>query len=292
MLPMIRPFLALLLILFSVQPLAVVPEGKATDGQKKTNQDKRAPNQTPIVVNVISPDKTPEQAKQEEVDRAEKRAVDKQTIELTEQIKKYTGALVIVGGIQAAIFFLQLIVFGRQATRLRETVESQERSERAILFMGKLEPRIFPTAAHDKIYPGDKDAPWPRIGYCFANLGRTAAIIDRIEVKLILEEKLPPHPGYADSQAMDGQTVVANGGTTEMYPAMFNRHITKAEIDDIRNEIKKFYLFGFARYDDIFGYVHSYSFCFQFLPKTNSVFVTGGEQYNFRHTQKKKYEIS
>ncbi len=179
----------------------------------------------------------------------------------------------------------------KEAEALRETVESQERSERAILFMGKLEPLIFPTAAHDKLYPGDKDAPWPRIGYCFVNLGRTAAIIDRIEVKLILKDKLPPNTGYEGSQAMDGETVLPSGGTTRMYPAMFDRHLTKAEIEEVRNETKHFYLFGFTRYDDIFGYVHSYSFCFQFLPKTNSVFVTGGEQYNFRHTQKKQYEI-
>lgn len=124
---MFRLFLGLILVLFSAHSWAV-PENKAANRQQQSTQDKRGTSELPLSIKVISTDKTPEQAKQEEADRTEKRAIEQQTINLTEQIKDFTGALVLVGIVQAFIFVLQLIVFGKQATRLRETVATAEDS--------------------------------------------------------------------------------------------------------------------------------------------------------------------
>lgn len=284
-----RWLLLLLALCFATYSLGV-PEKKADDGKKGVTKDERGTSKTPLFVNVITPEKTVDQINRENEERAEKRAVDKQTINLTEEIKTFTGYLVLIGAIQAGIFFLQLIVFGRQARRLRETVESQERSERAILFATKIEPAIFPTAAHDKIYPGGQDAPWPRIHYSFVNFGRSAAVIKRVRMHLILKETLPSEPDYQDAVSQEGENVLANGDITHPNRIVFGRHLTADELIEVRNGLKKFFMFGHVRYTDIYGSLHCYAFCFQFLPERNSVFVTGGPNYNYRRVEKNKEE--
>jgi hypothetical protein len=67
-------------------------------------------NKTPILVEVLPAPDTPEKAQRDEQDRNEKAALDERTLTLTE--------------ITALILFLQLIVFGYQAFKLRQTVEA------------------------------------------------------------------------------------------------------------------------------------------------------------------------
>lgn len=182
------------------------------------------------------------------------------------------------------LFTYCLVIVGLHQMRI--TDETVKRSERAILFVGKIQAILFPPEA-----PPGNEKPWPRFGYNFANLGRTAAIIDRVEVGMFVGNKIPPNTGYSECRARDGERVLAAGESTEMYVAHMERHFTPLEIEEINNGKQVAFMFGFVRYDDIFGYVQSYSFCFQYHPEIKGVAVSGGEQYNFRHTKEKKYEI-
>ena len=120
-----------LLVLFAFSQNPVPSGGKTGEPQQKESQstqrpastDQRGTEQAPLVVKTIPSQKTQEEAAQDAEDRKDKAANDRNLV-------KFTLYLVIVTGILAGIGFLQLIVFGLQARRLRQTVEAaSEQSE-------------------------------------------------------------------------------------------------------------------------------------------------------------------
>jgi hypothetical protein len=78
--------------------------------QQSAPADQRGTQESPLVVKVEPTVKTPEEAAQETQDRNQKLANDGNAVKLT--------------GILAAIAFLQLLVYGYQAAKLRATVKS------------------------------------------------------------------------------------------------------------------------------------------------------------------------
>src|SRR5712692_5858046 len=165
-------------IVFLVALLIVVDSALAQSKQESTAHDKGATTKqhgsrdNPLFINILPAPDADKRAKEDKEDRNAKRKADEKLVEFTGQVAEYTDKLagytkflVGIGIVQCLIFIFQLIVFTLQARRLREAVESQERTERAILFLGALEPIIFPTSAVDKPYPGSAEAPFPRIGY-------------------------------------------------------------------------------------------------------------------------------
>lgn len=83
---------------------------KSQATQQPTTTEQRGTQGSPVVVKVLPTAKTPEEAEQERKDREDKSANDRNLVYLT--------------GVLAAVGFLQLIVFGYQAYKLRETVKS------------------------------------------------------------------------------------------------------------------------------------------------------------------------
>jgi hypothetical protein len=92
----------------SKQKAAQRDETKTT--QQPAATDQRGTEQLPAIVKILPAQKTAEEAEADRKDRAEKAETDWWLIKLT-------GALALVGA-------LQLIVFGQQARRLRQTVEA------------------------------------------------------------------------------------------------------------------------------------------------------------------------
>lgn len=90
----------------------------AQTSQQRTSEDKRGTEQSPLVVKIAPPTKTATEADQETKDRNEKAANDRHLVDLT-------GVLAFVG-------FLQLMVFGYQAYKLRETVQSAGKQSEAM----------------------------------------------------------------------------------------------------------------------------------------------------------------
>ena len=78
-------------------------------------QDKRGTDGFPLVVKMLPTLKTQAETEQEQAETHEKQNADLWMIRLT-------GGLVLVSIAQLAVFILQLIVFGRQARRLKETI--------------------------------------------------------------------------------------------------------------------------------------------------------------------------
>lgn len=122
-------WLALLAILLGVaaaqsqQPPASAGGGRQSQQQQTqplqhpTAPDQRGTEQMPLVVKPLPTPKTEEEAVQDARERDQKAALDRSLV-------KFTYYLVIIGGFQLAVFIGQLIVFGLQARRLRQTVET------------------------------------------------------------------------------------------------------------------------------------------------------------------------
>jgi hypothetical protein len=91
--------------------------------QQAPPADERGTDKSPIAVKVLPAPDAEEEATERQEDRREKAANDRKIIILTKQIAKFNKFLVIVGAAQSVVFLIQLLVFSRQAQRLRQTVD-------------------------------------------------------------------------------------------------------------------------------------------------------------------------
>lgn len=94
-------------------------QSKTQTPEKPPAADQRGSKNSPLVVEVLPPSNANEKAAAEADDSKQKAANDWHLVELT--------------GILAAIGFFQLVVFGLQAHRLRQTIEAMENAERRTL---------------------------------------------------------------------------------------------------------------------------------------------------------------
>jgi hypothetical protein len=94
----------------AAQSAPKAPEQKPSNTQQTAPADQRGTEQSPAIVKILPTPKTPEEAAQDSKERKEKADGDWALVKLT-------GALAIVGA-------LQLLVFGYQAWKLRETVQA------------------------------------------------------------------------------------------------------------------------------------------------------------------------
>jgi Sec-independent protein translocase protein TatA len=87
-----------------------VPQPNSSAPSQAANSDQRGTEQSPLVIKLLPTDKTKQESEEDAQDRQEKASSDWWIVCLT--------------GILALVAFLQLLVFGYQAKKLRETVES------------------------------------------------------------------------------------------------------------------------------------------------------------------------
>lgn len=255
------------------------PKEQPTKDTKQSKIEKIGTAQRPFIITIKPTEADEIEAKAAKDEASKKSDNDRDLV-------YWTRIMAALAGLQLLALGLHAFIFRTQYKAMRESIESTERTERASLFVGKIEPAIFPIAPEHKIYPGGKDAPWPRIHYSFVNFGRSAAVVKRVRMRLILEKLLPPQPNYQDAVTQLGENVVNNGASTQPNREVFERHLTAEEIKEVQSGVKKFFLFGHTHYLDIYGALHTYAFCFEFLPERNSVAVTGGDAYNYRRVNK------
>jgi hypothetical protein len=203
--------------------------------KQPTPADQRGTETAPVIVKVLPTQPTAEQAKQDAKDREEKAANEYEAI-------KFNKALVIIGAFQLAVFIGQLLVFGWQARRLRQTVDvmtdTAERQLRAYVVITSAEPGW--NAA------GDFTATVK-----FTNCGQTPAYNVSISRDVrALNWEAPQFPTIgaaatskftlAKDQPMEIELVLNNvAGTSDMRGQRFDGD-------------RSIYIFGEATYHDIF----------------------------------------
>jgi hypothetical protein len=184
------------------QPLAPTPPIKssqpkqpATSTQKESSTNERGSEQSPLVVKVLPPVKTTEETTNDKAKDLDQSSANWWMVRLT-------GAIAFIG-------FVQTIVFGVQARRLRQTVVVAQRSadalmygERAWIFASLENVPDIPVAMPDNLA-----ILW--IKPAIRNRGRTPAHLTLIKAKievLPFAQDLPAEPNY-EGNATQTRTV-------------------------------------------------------------------------------------
>jgi hypothetical protein len=263
--------------------------GEGGGDHQSPNYRERGTETHPFAVKIVPTPKPAADTQQEQEDRAEKLDADSWA-------KVFGISAVFIGIAQAIIFALQLVVFGVQAKRLKQTVDSYMHGERPYISPAAPKPSLMPTGAHSMYYatmgdPTKQGVPKPWIEYAFINVGRTPAIIEKVRAEIFLGKELPKTPTFTYS--MVGATEIAVPTDKRYDPPIceFNRHLTVAEWQELKatpsakgKEIfppkdLAFFFFGYVQYRDVFGWVHTKGFGFHFRDQTP--YLWGGKAYNY-----------
>jgi hypothetical protein len=111
--------LSLALVFWAAQ--SQQPNLKAENANTNSTKDQRGTSKSPFVVEVIPSGDAKKESAENAAERKEKLQLDRNLTEFTSQLRTFTALLVVVG-------LLQLIIFGLQAKRLRQTVETMDRT--------------------------------------------------------------------------------------------------------------------------------------------------------------------
>jgi hypothetical protein len=129
------------------------PNNEAPNAQQSAKPDQRGTPSQPLTVNIV-PTAEQKAVAEEEKANAELKAADER------KLIKYTGYLVVVGIVQFLIFVLQLIAFGYQAYKLRQTVDTSEKAIATTREIGEAQVRAYVKIKSASIFfLGDEAAP-------------------------------------------------------------------------------------------------------------------------------------
>ena len=203
--------------------------------------------------------------------------------------------LILIGVVQALIFLLQLLVFGRQARRLRETVEiaqaqsrdmresintgaraagamerlaaNSERSIETLREVTALQMRAYltvsvGTGAYQDRANGIRFDVRPLI----TNTGNTPALkVGYLAKAMVLPVPLPADFVFQLPEGIRGSGVVGPRGTADMW-AMVNDYVPDEDVQAIKKgHPRAVFTWGTVWYEDIFKAVHETHFCYSVM---------------------------
>lgn len=217
--------------------------------QQMTGDKQRGTEESPVVVKIISPKRDKIESDADAKEKEEKKTLDSRLV-------FFTACL-------AAIGLMQLIVFGWQARRLRQTVEATKEAADAAkksadaaeltaqAALGVELPRFVVTSMK-LIWNGTE----PHISITLTNHGRTEAVITGECLIYRKEPALAPHPRYPmhSQRRIDFGKTIKNGES----------HIIRENVptDDIsaNSDSPIIWGYGYIKYRDFLGKSHSSGF--------------------------------
>ncbi|MGA8272389.1 MAG: hypothetical protein WB919_12585 [Candidatus Sulfotelmatobacter sp.] len=262
------------------------PNKKPDQSKQAASTEQRGTQESPVVVEVLPAEKTQVETDRDTKDRNEKTKNDRNLVRLT--------------GILAGVGFLQLLVFGYQAYKLRETVEAAAdqsnamerhikeaaRSATAMEQLGKDIKRSADSAADSVMALRERTAQQMRAyitvitgtsGFyqdransikfqgnpVLINTGQTPAskISYRIKAGIM---RVPPPDDFAfplPQKAIGGG--VLGPQQTGTISGIVEDFIPDIDVNDVRHQLKQraLYVWGIVSYADIFGATHTTKFC-------------------------------
>jgi hypothetical protein len=247
---------------------------KGKQPQQPAAAEQRGTQNSPLIVKVLPTAKTPDETAQEKHDRDAKAANDGNVVKLT--------------AVLAAVAVLQLFVYGYQAYKLRQTVESAGEQAKAMerhigeaarsadamenivatieagnkAVMRAYLTVIVGTPIYQQRRPGQSDLKFEGRPH-LVNTGNTQARKVRIRIKgAILPSPLPddfvfPLPeevaGTGDATVAAHQMYIMSGIVEDFVP--------DAEVASIKEGVGRcLYVWGLVTYEDIFGDRHTTRF--------------------------------
>jgi len=258
------PVVAMLLFFFGVGVCAESqpPTEKTKRSEHDTYQIQRGTEQFPLVVKTVQPPKSKEETESDSEERDDRKTLNRLTLCL------------------AVIGFFQLIVFGLQARRLRQTIEVTEKAANAAEKSASALPLIerahvfveigldglgfnFPKGFH--FYKDANDLGTCSVIAHFKNHGKTPAILTKLhlvmdkvpayayptEITEIIKSEIPPGIVISSELTYDIPA------TTQITPDEWER-INAGEILLI--------CYGRVEYKDVLGDKHGTGFCWEYSP--------------------------
>ncbi len=190
----------------------------------------------------------------------------------------------------------------RQADDMKDSIAASKTSADAAsksanlaetaLFVGQ-RPYVFVTRPHfrDTIsldtFNFDPQAPpvWPTIKYPLENHGQTPAIIIEVCAESLFEASLPDIPEYRENRIYGDLGYILGVGDKRAPEFVFKTPITGRVMNDVATGASRLYAFGYVKYEDIFGYIHTVGFCWRYQLIANRFLPEAHKAYNYRNTE-------
>jgi hypothetical protein len=287
-----------LVLMVSVSLTSQQQKNKPAQPQQAATADRRSTKDSPIVVTVLPTPKTQDETDREAEDRKNKTTNDRNLVDLT--------------GVLAAIGFLQLLVFGYQAYKLGQTVESAgEQSEamerhiaeasRSATAMEKIVTTIeagnqavmrayltviIGSPIYQERRPGQSDLKFEGRPH-LVNTGNTQARKVRIRINAeIVANPIPKNFNYP-LPPFDGEVGFTTVGAHQsaIMGGIVSGFVPDVEVAAIKEGAGKcLCVWGLVTYEDIFGDEHLTKFGQQitWLPNGNTFgyYITGQNDAN------------
>jgi hypothetical protein len=248
------------------------PQIQASPKQQTPEYDKRGTEQSPLVVNTISPQKTREEIDQARKEHEEKTAIDR-------SLARYTYILAIVTSFLVLATIILAIVGWWQGLQMRRSVDSQIRAEKAYVFVKIVTKTVPIIGSVNEVYKETIEIP-ESIDIVMTNHGKTPAILADFRKIIFVDKQDAPVEQVAmriknitESWIQPG-TVIIDGGKSHHIPG--DIVIDEPQRHEIETLISTVYCVGRVKYKDIFGNERETGFCWKyekfriFVPIENS----------------------
>jgi hypothetical protein len=205
----------------------------------------------------------------------------------------FTFALVIIGTLQAALFFVQLKLIRESLSPAKDAADAAKLNaqavvdaERAYLFVfvaSDVVPVVEKALAFVFASDADNRSKFEfKISYSFQNYGRTPAIIREISHGACVARDLPIERNYSHVIHLPSHLLASDKET----PAIEVDDVPKItaaiarSIDDTENT---FWFYGTVTYDDMFGWRRTFNFVWQY-----GAVSEGFTLYSWSETQERR----
>jgi hypothetical protein len=120
----------------------------------------------------------------------------------------------------------------------------------------------------------------------FLNVGRSAGVLKEVRAEIAIDS-IPASPTFSYSPIRRrGEIIIRPDKETDIFSFEFSRNLTTQEIDEFGVGTRPFFIFGYIKYADAFGYLHTKGFCFKIRLHRGPIELAGGNAYNYSRSEK------
>lgn len=128
---------------------------------------------------------------------------------------------------------------------------------------------------------GNEYLRFPSVTYCFRNYGKSPAFIIEVRVELHFG-LLPEARVFHHSEVKNGEQIVAADQSSDELICRFYRDLSASEEAGRLQIENRFFVFGYVKYNDIFGDLREMGFCYKAMPTSFTKFIKrGNDSYNY-----------
>lgn len=244
-----------LILIFTSVTSGEEMDSKSSNDNTTVQESSAKPNNTPsspIIVNIVAPDKTASEKDQDTQDRKDKADGDRKIVEFTRQLADYTFGLFTATVLLVIATCIMAYLGWVQSHDMKASIRISDRgvriSERAFKMAERANIRIGGWKIHQELQAGARF----RASFLVCNDGRTFAQIIENSGSFCVGDgnELIGPPEYFPAIGPTGIV----GPTSELVNNIhFVKSITGDEIEKLRRQQYFIYIWGRIKYLDVFG---------------------------------------